>query len=224
MFLTSPNQSLQCATVDGINLPYTALDFTTVYIVNSQQKNVASEPICVTGYLDNTFRDLLPGIELSHIQNNIKSIHVVNSDNIPHTLTFRLVDSGNARNIYKCILQPNWTVSYQTESGWSIYDQYGVKKKAEELASSANPASGVTVEIISTLIISGNDRRTGLTLTNTGSNPIFIGINQSAQANKGMYILANGGVWEMDKYSYSNKSIYGIAIGGTTNLSIQEWE
>lgn len=124
-FLTSPNQRLQCATSEGIVLPYTALDFTTVYVVNSERNDTTRGPVAVTGYIDDTFRNIVPAIPSEATQYNVQSIHVVNTDSITHALTFRLVDSGNARNIFKCQLQAGWTCAYYNELGFIIYDQFG---------------------------------------------------------------------------------------------------
>jgi len=130
-FLTNTTQSLQCATAEGIALPYTALDFTTVYVVNSKFMGgdgvaaVEPGPVCVTGYLDDTFRDLLTSPHEIYTEHSIKSIHIVNTDSITHALIFRVVDNGNARNIYKCQLQVGWTVAYYYETGWVIYDSFG---------------------------------------------------------------------------------------------------
>jgi len=88
----------------------------------------------------------------------------------------------------------------------------------------ARPSTFVTVDTTSTKIIDRNKKRKGLVLTNTGANPIFIGINEAAVANQGIYLLNGGGVWEMDNVTYTNKTIYGIAIGGASNVSIQEFE
>jgi len=91
-------------------------------------------------------------------------------------------------------------------------------------ANKTRPAASVTVDTVSTKIISRNKKRRSLVLTNTGANPIFIGINEAAVANQGIYLLNGGGVWEMDSYTYTNKTIYGIAIGGVSNIAIQEFE
>lgn len=128
-FLTSNTQRLQCATDDAISLPYTALDFTTVYIVNSDRKDTTRGPVAVTGYIDNTFRNLVPAIPSEGTQYNVQSIHIVNSDNITHTLTFRLIDDGNARKLFTCTLYTGWSVAYYNEQGWCIYDNLGIKKK-----------------------------------------------------------------------------------------------
>lgn len=125
-FIDSQNKTLQCATGQGIALPYTALDFTTVYVVNTQATAVERGPKCVTGYLDNTFRNLLPSPTADYTEHDIKSIHVTNTDSITHTLTFRVVDSGNARVIFKCTLQPNYSVAYYNEEGWKIFSSTGI--------------------------------------------------------------------------------------------------
>ena len=91
-------------------------------------------------------------------------------------------------------------------------------------AKKAKPAISVTIDTVSTKIININKKRHSLVLTNTGANPIFIGINEPAVANQGIYLLGNGGVWVMDSYTYTNRYMYGIAIGGASNISIQEFE
>ena len=86
------------------------------------------------------------------------------------------------------------------------------------------PSASATVDTTSTKIINYNRRRRGLVLTNTGSFPIFIGIGEAAVANQGIYLINGGGVWEMDNFTYTNRQIFGIGIGGASNISIQEFE
>lgn len=124
-FLTSPDQRLQCATSGPISLPYTALDFTTVYVVNSERNDTTRGPVSVTGYIDDSFRNLAPAIPSESTQYNVQSIHVVNSDSITHTLTFRLVDNGNARKLFNCTLSPGQSVAYYNEQGWTVYNSNG---------------------------------------------------------------------------------------------------
>ncbi len=88
----------------------------------------------------------------------------------------------------------------------------------------SRPSTFTTVDTTSTTIIAGNKKRRGLVLTNTGANPIFIGINQAAVANQGIYLVNGGGVWEMDNFTYTDKTIYGIAPAGASNIAIQEFE
>jgi hypothetical protein len=90
--------------------------------------------------------------------------------------------------------------------------------------SKAKPSSFTNVDTISTKIISANKKRRSLALTNTGSNPVFLGIGEAAVANQGIYLAPSGGTWKMDALSYSKLSIYGIAVGGTSNVAIQEFE
>lgn len=86
------------------------------------------------------------------------------------------------------------------------------------------PSAFVTVATSSTKIIEYNKKRRGLVLTNTGANPMFIGIGEPAVANQGIYLINGGGVWEMDNFTYTNSQLFGIAIGGASNLAIQEFE
>lgn len=90
--------------------------------------------------------------------------------------------------------------------------------------SKALPSSSATVDTTSTKIINYNKKRRGLVLTNTGANPVFIGIGEAAVANQGLYILGSGGIWEMDNFTFTNRQLFGIAIGGATNIAIQEFE
>jgi len=127
-FLTNTNQYLQVATNEAVALAYTALDVTCVYVVNSQNRDVSSGPLSQTGYLDNTFREILPAPHGAGVQHSIKSINIVNIDSIAHILTFRIVDTGNARKLYKCTLEIGYTFEYTPENGFNIYNEKGIRQ------------------------------------------------------------------------------------------------
>jgi len=90
--------------------------------------------------------------------------------------------------------------------------------------SKANPAATASIDVISSVIINANKKRQSLVITNVGSYPLFIGIGQSAVANNGIYLVNNGGCWEMNYNTFSTQKIFGIGIGGVTTVSIQEFE
>ena len=125
-FQTSTSQYLQVATSEAIRLAYTALDVTCVYVVNSYNKDVKNEPKSVSGYADNTYRNILPVPSAQGVQHSVKAINIVNTDSIAHIINIRLVDSGNARNLYKGTLEVGYTLIYD-ELGWTIYNEKGIK-------------------------------------------------------------------------------------------------
>ena len=51
------------------------------------------------------------------------------------------------------------------------------------------PATNVNVDTVTTAIVPINKKRRSLVLTNTGANPILIGINEDAVLNKGIYLV-----------------------------------
>ena len=72
--------------------------------------------------------------------------------------------------------------------------------------------------------MAANIERVSLVLTNLSSGTMYLGLNgRYAVLNKGIVIGANGGVFSMDEYSYSNEKV--SAIANTTNsvLAIQEF-
>lgn len=125
-FQTNTNQLIQVATSEAIALAYTALDVTCCYIVNSQNTRVETGPLSQTGYLDNSFREILPAPHEVGVQHSIKSITIVNTDSIAHIITVRLVDTGNPRKLYRGTLEVGYTLIYD-EFGWTIYNEKGIK-------------------------------------------------------------------------------------------------
>lgn len=96
--------------------------------------------------------------------------------------------------------------------------------KSLRRASKSLPSTNASVDITSTKVINANKNRSSLVLTNTGSYPVFLGLGETAVANQGIYLVASGGVWIMDYFTYTNKMINAISVGGATNISIQEFE
>lgn len=71
-------------------------------------------------------------------------------------------------------------------------------------------------------IVGANPTRRYLVLTNTGAKTAFLNIGGTAEVNKGIVLMANGGTWLMDRYSFSNAAIEGIVSDDTTNIAIYE--
>lgn len=88
----------------------------------------------------------------------------------------------------------------------------------------ALPGATAAVAITSTKVINANKNRQTLIITNVGTNPIYLGIGEAAVISQGIYLVGNGGVWEMNNNTYNISQIYAIASGGTSTVSIQEFE
>ncbi len=84
-------------------------------------------------------------------------------------------------------------------------------------------SSNVTCNNTTTSLVSANATRKGLIITNTGSNAVYLGLDESAVVSKGIY-LAAGGTWVMDAFTFTKGSINGITTASTSNISIQEFE
>lgn len=64
------------------------------------------------------------------------------------------------------------------------------------------------------------NKRLSLIICNTGSNPVFLNFGATAEVNKGIYLAANGGTYNMDLYLQTEESINAITGTGTSILSI----
>lgn len=82
----------------------------------------------------------------------------------------------------------------------------------------------VTVGNTSASAVASNAARKGLVLINTSNNTISLGLNGNAAVlNSGITLMANGGVWEMDEYTFTTGQIFAIASAGSSNMSVQEF-
>lgn len=82
--------------------------------------------------------------------------------------------------------------------------------------------SNATATTTSSELLAENKKRKQLVITNTGSVAVFINTETTAVLNKGIYLAASGGVWEMDSFTFTTDSIHGITASSTTNISIYE--
>ncbi len=94
----------------------------------------------------------------------------------------------------------------------------------QKVSLTANSPTNVTCNSATTALVSSNTSRKGLVITNTGSEDVFIGIGASAEVNKGIYLVAGGGTWAMDEYTFTTQAINGITTTSTSNVSIQEFQ
>lgn len=87
----------------------------------------------------------------------------------------------------------------------------------------ASAPTSASVGVASAQAVASNTSRRGLVLINTSPNDISFGIGSAAVLNSGITIRRNGGVWEMDNFTFSTAAINAIAAGASSNLSIQEF-
>jgi hypothetical protein len=77
---------------------------------------------------------------------------------------------------------------------------------------------GVSVLTTSTLIVAENSSRNGIVLVNGGSNPIWVSFGTAAVVGQGAYLAANGGALPMDDTALWCGAIYGIGVGGASQV------
>lgn len=82
--------------------------------------------------------------------------------------------------------------------------------------------SNYTATTTSGIAVASKQNRQQLVISNTGVNNAFLNIGEASQADKGIFLVSNGGTWIMESDTYSRESITAITSTGTTNLSIYE--
>ncbi len=80
-----------------------------------------------------------------------------------------------------------------------------------------------TIGVASSLAVPINTIRKGLVVTNTSGNLISLGLDVAAVLGSGITLNANGGVWEMDEFTFTTGFVFAIAAGAGSNLAIQEF-
>lgn len=73
------------------------------------------------------------------------------------------------------------------------------------------------------ILIPENPDRVGLIIVNDGAVNIFLCIGSEAQLNKGIFLAANGGSYEINRTNLSIQAIHGIvAATFTGSITFQE--
>lgn len=104
-------------------------------------------------------------------------------------------------------------------------DDLGNLKVIEELSSLAGlaPTSSV-VGITSASVLASNASRKGLILLNLSRRKISFGLAGAAAVINSGVTLLGGGVWTMDKGTFTTAEITAIGEGPGLDLAIQEFE
>jgi hypothetical protein len=138
-FLNKTTQSLKAITLEAAT---TDLTFVVVYHAKNGRLNIG--PITGNGTFDETLTAIVPAPAPDE-GFDVKNIVAVNVDNINHNVVFYFND-GTDRIIFKCLLKPNWSVTWQQEFGWQIYNDEGqeVQFITDRVLNQSNPGAVLT--------------------------------------------------------------------------------
>lgn len=88
----------------------------------------------------------------------------------------------------------------------------------------ASAPASVSVGTSSTSLVAENFDRVGLTVINTSSGTIYLGLQGAlATLNAGIALNPNGGTWVMDEYTFTKGQVTAVAHSAATNVAIQEF-
>ena len=83
--------------------------------------------------------------------------------------------------------------------------------------------TSIAVGISSTQLVAFNSIRAGLTVINSSTGTIYLGLGNIAVLNAGIALNPSGGTWVMDEYTYTNGQINAIAHAAATSVAVQEF-
>lgn len=122
--LDNKNKSIQAKISDFISIE---LD----YFVMVENRDINNK-ITLQGYegkLNGTYKDIVPA-PASNITKEIKNINIRNNDTNAQTIQIILNDITNNIDIilFTCLLETNDSLIYNSQTGWAIYNEQGLKK------------------------------------------------------------------------------------------------
>ena len=72
--------------------------------------------------------DIMDDPSGASVQKNAKQITIFNRDTVNAVVTVSFYDGSNTRHLYRATLEPNWTLAYESCSGWTVYDDDGIQQ------------------------------------------------------------------------------------------------
>lgn len=87
----------------------------------------------------------------------------------------------------------------------------------------ADAPSNAQVGTTSSVIVAANTRRKGLILGNVSTGTIYLGINNTATLNAGIFLAAGTGMFNMDDYLFTTEAITAISHAAASIITIQEF-
>lgn len=124
--LTATTQSIKAISLEAAT---TDLSFLVNYTSKNGRLNIG--PTEAAGTFDETLTTIIPSPGTDVIT-DIKDISASNSDNVAHNVVFYF-SNGTDFEIFRCLLNPNWSVYWTPENGWKIYTEKGVSAAAQSL-------------------------------------------------------------------------------------------
>lgn len=194
---------------------YVAPEPTIQKVDGSDVTQPISGEVAVTGVNETS------GLSLEATQQTVNTRIGSPTETAPGTDTASSGLNGRLQRIAQNITSLITALGSPFQAGGSIGNTTFAKTKT---ALTANAATTVTCGATTTVLLAANASRKGLVIVNTGVKDIFIGIGASAVLNQGIYLVANGGTWVMDDYTFTTQAINGITTSSTSNISIQEFQ
>lgn len=89
----------------------------------------------------------------------------------------------------------------------------------------ASAPTQVSVGVSSAQLVAFNAQRVGIVVTNISTGTVYLGIGASnaAVVGSGITLMANGGSWSMDEYTYTLEQINAISHAAQSAVAVQEF-
>ena len=88
---------------------------------------------------------------------------------------------------------------------------------------SCSAPTSVDVDTASKVVVAESYFRIGLILTNLSTGTMYLAFGNTSTLQAGIPLLANGGVFSMDNYTFSKEAVTAIAHSDNSLLAIQEF-
>ncbi len=121
--LSDETKSLKAQTLAA---PGTPLDFIITYNDNAKI-NIDKGNAAISGTIDENLTEILAAPS-DRVVRDVRSISIMNVDNITHNISIYLQDDTDQRLFFSCELLRDERVEFDWDKGWSIYNTKGVKK------------------------------------------------------------------------------------------------
>ncbi len=80
----------------------------------------------------------------------------------------------------------------------------------------------VAVEAANKIVVPENAKRAGLVITNDGLVNVYLAIGHAAEVDKGIFLAASGGSYEINDTNLTTQAISGFGAAAGAHLTYQE--
>lgn len=123
MIINNTNETIEI--VLGGNVVSTQASFSCAF---NEISPTTITPFDTDGTSNNTTAVTIMGSPSSGNQRQVREINIRNNDTASITLSVRFNNTSITRQIYRVVLQPNETVIYTQDIGWSVFDVTAMKE------------------------------------------------------------------------------------------------